>query len=223
MLAQFNIHELSRRIKSGENSVEELSSHLPCYMHINSTHDFSLLETDQTIERYFQRSKAEINAGGFELLQQVVLADDLAVASKQTTDYLLNAEFQNNVSFFQRIRFPEQDELFFFTRGKLLDNDRIFNLSIPLENASLFNHKVLDIYERASFIQRNIEKFNRLTQREILVSKALCNGDNIQNIADHLKISKHTIKNHKVNIYRKLEVRNYFEFYYFATSFKLNK
>lgn len=221
MLHHFNIQEISRRVRDNENSIEEISSFLPCYMHINSTTDFSLIETDQSLLQFFQKTKEEINAGGFELLQNTVHSDDLMNAATQTTHYLEHSENLNNVSFFQRIRFPEIDEQFYFTRGKILDNARILNLSIPLENASLFNHKVLDLFENASYIQRNIGKFNQLTQREIDVCRALCQGENLSQVADQMKISRHTIKNHKSNIYRKLEVRNYFEFYYFATKFKL--
>lgn len=221
MLHHFNIQEISRRVRDNENSIEEISSFLPCYMHINSTNDFSLIETDQSLLQFFQKSKEEINAGGFELLQNIVHSEDLINAAAQTTHYLERSGVQNNVSFFQRIRFPEIDEQFYFTRGKLLDNERILNLSIPLENASLFNHRVLDLFENASFIQRNIGRFNQLTQREIDVCRALCQGDNLNEVADQMNVSRHTIKNHKSNIYRKLEVRNYFEFYYFATKFKL--
>jgi len=223
MLEHFNIQEISRRVRNKENSIDEISSFLPCYMHINATTDFSLIETDQVLLQFFQKTKDEINQGGFELLQRVVDSTDLMNAAEMTTNYLRNTKSQSNVSFFQRIRFPEVDEQFYFTRGKALDEKRILNLSIPLENASLFNHKVLDLFENASFIRSNIEKFNRLTQREIDVCRELCQGDRIVQIADRMKVSQHTIKNHKSNIYRKLEVRNYFEFYYFATKFKLNQ
>lgn len=222
MMARYSVQEIVRRVQSEKDGIETLSEFLPCYMHINSLQDFSLLETDRSLLNHFQMDMESIKAGGFALLEKVVHPQDLANAVKVNQEYLENSSEQSHVSFFQRIVFPETGkEQFYFTRGKVLDADRILNISIPLQDSELFNHRVFDLYENANFIRGNIHKFNLLTEREVTVCKLLCEDATLQSVADKLGVSKHTVKNHKTNIYRKLEVRNYFEFYFFAQRFKL--
>ena len=223
MVEQFSILEISRRVRTGQDSIYELSAHLPCHFHINSIHDFSLLEISPVLQELLQMSAAELQVTGPELLEQIVHPSDLKNAIRLNQSYLAEIDSRSHISFFQRLTFPKKPEPhFFFTRGKLLDQNRILNMSLPLHHSSLFNHKVLELYENAQFIRDHIHKFNRLTEREITVCKTLCNGENLSEVALLLGVSKHTAKNHRTNIYRKLEVKNFFEFYYFASRFKLN-
>lgn len=224
MIDQYGIFEISSRIRQGTDSLEELSAHLPCHLHTNATSDFRLLEFGDSLQQLLGVSREEVQTQGMYLLQRIVHPDDLRQAIELNQSYLRRTDEQSHVSFFQRIRIPHgvQQEEFLFTRGRLLDPDQILNLSLPLRNSSLFNHKMIELYESASFIQNHIHQFNRLTSREIVVCRYLCNGETLNDVADQLGVSKHTVKNHRTNIYRKLEVRNFFEFYLFASKFKLH-
>lgn len=223
MIEQLSILEISRRVREGRDSIYELSAHLPCHFHINSTHDFALLEISPVLQQLLDMSAEELQVSGPALLGRIVHPSDLKQAIRLNERYLQQRDALSHVSFFQRLSFPNiADPHFFFTRGKVLDQDRILNMSLPLQHSSLFNHKVLELYENAQFIRDHIHKFNRLTEREITVCQTLCNGENLADVAQILGVSKHTAKNHRTNIYRKLEVKNFFEFYYFASRFKLN-
>lgn len=223
MTAQFSIREITRRVQTGRHSIEELGRHLPCHLHINSVSDFSLLEISSGLQQLLALSEEALRVQGPELLHRIVHPGDLENAIRLNEDYLRHSEEQSHSSFFQRVTFPTSSEQhFFFTRGKLLDSKRILNISIPLQNSSLFKHRVFELYEDAQFIRHHIHQFNRLTEREITVCKYLCEGGSLGDVAAQLGVSRHTAKNHRTNIYRKLEVKNFFEFYYFASKFKLN-
>ncbi len=224
MTNHLGILEVSRRIRQGTDTLEELSAHLPCHLHINATDDFRLLEFGDSLAGLLGVSREEVATQGAYLLQRRVHPDDLQQAIQLNQAYLAKAHEQSHVSFFQRIRNPRtaQTHEFLFTRGRLLVPQRILNLSLPLQNASLFHHKLIELYEGASFIQAHLHQFNRLTSREIVVCRHLCQGNSLQEVADQLGVSKHTAKNHRTSIYRKLEVRNFFEFYLFASKFKLH-
>jgi len=222
-LDNFSITEISRQILSKERSIEEIGGLLPSFLHINSLDDFRVLETDNNILKYFDLTIKDINAQGFQLLEKYVNSVDLLNAVKLNTEYLNNKNTQSHVSFIQRIDFPtlKQEEMF-YTRGKILDEERILNLSIPIKDLQVFNHDAFKLFDNASFIKSNLNKFNSLTTREILVSKYLCQENTLKDVAVRLNISEHTVKNHQTNIYKKLDVTNFYTFYFFCSKFKIH-
>lgn len=222
LLEKFSIQEISRQILTKEKTLHEVNEHLPCHSHINSIEDFSIIETDKKMLNYFDMSIESINNAGFELLQRVVHRDDLNNAVNVNMHYLQNLDTMTHVSFFQRATFNQNsEEQNFYTRGRALDSKRIFNLSIPIHDIGLFHHKISDICEHTTFVKANIERYNQLTKRELIIAKNLLKGSNMREIAKELHISIHTLKNHKTSIYKKMNVKNYFEFYNFANKFKL--
>ena len=223
MFEQFSIQEVSRQIKAGEKPIEEITEHIPCHLHINSLEDFSVIETDPKLLEYFGIDMEELNREGFAYLQRTVHPQDLTNAVNVNLDYLNNQDSMTHVSFFQRVTFPSHKEMLYYTRGKVLDDKRILNLSVPVHDLELFNQSITDIYENVNFIKDNLERFNLLTQKEIEVCKYLCGGGSLQDVADALGVSVHTVKNHKINIYRKMNVHSFFRFYDFAVKFKIHK
>ena len=221
-MGNFSIDEITRQIKLGEKNLGEISDFLPCYMHLNSLEDFSVLEADNKVIKYFDLSIDEINEGGFSLLEKVVNREDLLNAVNVNLNYLENKANQSHVAFLQRIEFQTQKkELLFFTKGKILDDNRILNLSVRIDDMDIFNRNIYDICESTDFVQNNVHKYNRLTLRELEVCRLLARGLKIQEIGDNLDVSPHTIKNFKIKIYRKLEVKNFFEFYKVCKKFNL--
>jgi DNA-binding CsgD family transcriptional regulator len=222
LLEKFSIQEISRQIRTNEKTLHEINEYLPCHSHINSTEDFSILETDCKMTDYFDMSMECINNAGFEFLQRIVNKGDLNNAINANMYYLQNLETETHVSFFQRIKFNQiSEEQNFYTRGRILDAKRIFNLSIPIHNIHLFHHKMSDICEHTDFVRANTGRYNQLTKRELTIAEKLAKGDTMQKVSEELTISIHTLKNHKTNIYKKMNVKNYFEFYNFASKFKL--
>lgn len=218
----FGIQEISRQIFNQQLSIEEVSNVLPCYVHVNSLEDFSVLEADPRILELYDLSIEEVNNLGFELLQKIVNRQDLETAVAKNLNYVQNQEHHTHVSFFQRLKNMRNDEIqMYYTRGKVLDEHRILNLSVPIHNLEVFNETIFDLCEQSEFVRKNSPKFERLTKAELLICKELIEGDQLAQIALKLEKSKHTIKNHRTNIYRKLEVKNYFEFYYLMKHFKL--
>lgn len=223
MFEKYSIQEIARQIKKNEKSIEEISKALPCHVHINSTSDFSLLEADKKILQLFDLTKADINEQGISLLEKTVNKIDLDNAIQVNLNYLKKKQVMSHVSFLQRVNFKTNpQEQLYYTRGKIIDEQRILNLSVPIQDLNLFNHESLKVYHNSIFIKSNIHKYNLLTKREIQICKFLCDGSSLNEIAISLGISEHTIKNHKINIYKKLEVTNFFSFYNFCSKFKLN-
>ncbi|WP_010177323.1 helix-turn-helix transcriptional regulator [Aquimarina agarilytica] len=223
-MQNFSITEISRQILSGEKTIQEISDYLPCHIHTNSLDDFRILEADSTVLNHIDRTADELLQHGPELMIEMVNPDDLRNAIDANFKYLENLETQNHVAFFQRVKFPkEKEEHCFYTRGRVLDDNRIINLSVPTHELKLFNHTVLDLFQNSSFIKRNLAVFDSLTKKEVMLCQYFCQENSLKDIADSLHLSIHTIKNHKINIYKKLNVNNFYDFYYFCTKFKIDK
>ncbi|WP_291727169.1 helix-turn-helix transcriptional regulator [Bernardetia sp.] len=223
MFEKFSIQEVSRQIQAGEKSIEEITRHIPCHLHINSLEDFSVIETDPKLIEYFDIDIQELNKQGFVFLQKTVHPQDLVNAVNANLEYIENQDEMTHVSFFQRVTYPSHREKLYYTRGKVLDDKRILNLSVPVHDLELFNQSINDIYENVNFIKENLERFSLLTKKEIEVCRYLCGGGSLQDVADAMGVSIHTIKNHKINIYRKMNVHSFFRFYNFAVKFKIHK
>ena len=185
-------------------------------------HDLSLLEVDTKLQQNFDLSKEAINQQGFGLIQRTVDAQDLIHAVNINMHYIQHQQEKTHISFFQKVTFPTIKETqLYYTRGKILDEHQILNLSIPIQNIELFNQNMFQICENTKLMQQKAHNFNQLTPTEIQICKLLMEGNSIKKIAEISTSSIHTIKHHRTNIYKKLEVKNFFGFYHFMKFFKL--
>lgn len=221
-MGYFSIHEIARQISSNEKSIDEVSETLPCYLHINDLSDFSVLDTDKKILDFYKISVEEIREQGFEIVKKYVHKDYLVHAVNANMDYIERQEDLNYVSFLQRICRTGMEDQIFHSKGKIIEGNRILNVSISMTDIEFFNRSIFDICDDTMLMKRKSPFFDRLTKKEITVSKELVHGNNIREISEKLGCSSHTVRHHKSNIYRKLEVKNYFEFYGFIKNFKIH-
>jgi DNA-binding CsgD family transcriptional regulator len=63
--------------------------------------------------------------------------------------------------------------------------------------------------------------FALLTAREIEILKSIAIGKNSQEIAEELFLAEDTVKTHRRNIKRKIQVQNQFDLVLFAQAFDL--
>lgn len=221
-MGYFSIHEIARQISNNEKSIDEVSETLPCYLHINDLSDFSVLDTDKKILDFYKISIEEIREQGFEILKEYVHQDYLVHAVNANMDYIERHEELNYVSFLQRICNVGVQDQVFHSKGKIIEGNRILNVSISMTDMEFFNKSIFDICDDTMLMKRKSPFFDRLTKKEITISKELVHGNNLQEISNKLGCSSHTVRHHKNNIYRKLEVKNYFEFYNFIKNFKIH-
>ncbi len=81
--------------------------------------------------------------------------------------------------------------------------------------------KVNRVLDENEFMKRNFKKFANLTKREKEILSCAASGDNNPTIADKLFISRHTVEQHRKNIYRKIECKNLPGLIRFAMAFDL--
>jgi DNA-binding NarL/FixJ family response regulator len=92
-------------------------------------------------------------------------------------------------------------ESFLKARGE--GNERIFSLNMEVEHQDNLPHNKMD-----QDIKEKVSLLHELTNREKEVLLFMMDGLNNIDIAEEMKISKHTVKNHISNIFYKLDIKD---------------
>lgn len=215
-----NHFQISKPLQQINQSFDELSKGIPSFIFLNSSINFEFLAIDFKLKEH---ATSFTNANQENILKEFISEKCLEKVSNKYLKYLDTNEFQKPLSFIQKIDNIKtcKSELYYI-RGKVIENRKIVSIAIPLQGMNLFNHDGDKLYQNSVFINKNFEKYNTITKTELLVCKYLCKGLSLKKISLLLQKSEHTIKNHKNNLYKKMEVTNFFDFYNFSHKFKIN-
>jgi len=80
---------------------------------------------------------------------------------------------------------------------------------------------MVDVLNENIFLKTNLNKYYALTKREQEIIQYLVKGSSNAEIANELSRSAYTIKTHRQNIYRKLEITNICDLVNFAQVYKI--
>jgi DNA-binding CsgD family transcriptional regulator len=159
-------------------------------------------------------------------------APDLSTLAKKANIEVLeyniskikNFEKQNDkntmCSYYQLFEFENKNQ--WVSSSKIITSDNsFFSLSYFLEDFLSFGtyiHEVLD----TTFSDVNAwKKFQALSKKEKIILQLIAQGKSGKEIAEATFISEHTVRTHRKNIYRKIDVKNLYSLIKFAESFKL--
>lgn len=100
--------------------------------------------------------------------------------------------------------------------------ERVYAGGVWIDSNILSRMMVQNLAQKAVPNEAEMRRINSLTPREREVVKALlkCENSTSDEIAGHLSISKHTLKNNLTAIYNKLEVKNRVQLMIFAINHK---
>jgi DNA-binding CsgD family transcriptional regulator len=94
-------------------------------------------------------------------------------------------------------------------------------VTMPVSDLGFQN--VSKIIEDNIFIKKNYEKFSSLTEREKEIISFLSEGFSNSETAEKLNISEDTVKQHRKNIKKKINLNSLPELIRFAQAFELNR
>ncbi|NQY86709.1 MAG: helix-turn-helix transcriptional regulator [Colwellia sp.] len=123
-------------------------------------------------------------------------------------------------SYYQLFEFENKNQWVSSSKIITCDNN-FFSISYFLEDFAGFGtyiHEVLD----TTFSDINAwKKFQALSKKEKNILQLIAQGKSAKEIAKATFISEHTVRTHRKNIYRKIDVKNLYGLIKFAESFKL--
>lgn len=94
-------------------------------------------------------------------------------------------------------------------------------IAAPVSQMGDMNAKISRVLEENLYMKKNFNRFAALTKREKEILSLVATGKESKCIADELYISRHTVEQHRKNITKKIEHRNFAELIRFAIAFDL--
>jgi DNA-binding CsgD family transcriptional regulator len=95
-----------------------------------------------------------------------------------------------------------------YTSKVLLNNNLYVNLSCKLSDYGSIGKRLTSVYKLLLKDQVTWQRFQTLTKQEKRIIKLLAEGNTNKIISDKLCISIETVKTHRKNIYKKLDINN---------------
>ncbi|MBW4888086.1 LuxR C-terminal-related transcriptional regulator [Mucilaginibacter sp. HMF5004] len=135
---------------------------------------------------------------------------------------------ESSISYFQQVRLKNNPNwVWHLSVTRILTRDEngkpVLSITTahPIESHQHVTVKVDRLLAENEFLRQNYTQFSKLSQRERDVLRLEVLGQNSQQIGEQLFISPETVKTHRKNINRKLNVKSAYELSLYARAFDL--
>lgn len=182
----------------------QLSDYIPISIHINKKENLNITYANNKLLLNGPEMETLLEKGS-SYLKEISCPVLLNNAIKKTADFKTLNDFDAICACPQQIQF--NNIMSYFYSSKLhLDNELYFNVSNFIDELGNLSQLFTSIFSTLQNDQTLWLKFQSLTKQEKVILKLLSNGESNTTIGDLLFISKHTVKTHRKNIYRKLDI-----------------
>lgn len=131
-------------------------------------------------------------------------------------------------SFFQQVRCSPSGPWHWYSSSvKILAKDPerkpllSITFAVPINPLDHLYRKTQRLLEENNFLRRHVREFSSLTSREREITSALVSGLSATQIAQKLYVTVETVKTHRKNIYRKLDISSSHQLLEYARAFDL--
>ncbi len=224
----FKLLSLEKSQHDNKFQITDIADFLPVGVLINHRSG-SNLYMNRVSEKVLNMTLAESTGYGPEYQSKIVFDKK----EFQRINGLIQAFYTRNdeteiLSFFQKLK-PVGSKSFewmyitskLYKRQEYLVPEERLLIACPVNLMGDMAGKVNRLLDENEFMKRNFKNFAQLTRREKEILTLTASGDNNPTIADKLFISRHTVEQHRKNIYRKIDCKNFSELIRFAIAFDL--
>lgn len=223
-----NLRSHKALLKKKLDALAAIAPELPCVVIVLNLSDFSAEYMCPRGLRQLGTTMEELKALGGGYLHKYFNPEDV---DNSTPDLLALIE-QNNedevVSFFQQVRFASDPGWHWhLSTVKIFMKDphgRPSHVIVQAHTVNSIEHitmKVTRLLEENTFLRENQAVFSSLTKREKEVLRLLALGKDSKKIAADLYISSKTVKTHRKNLRKKLNIQSAYDITLFAQAFDL--
>ncbi len=221
-IQKMQTYYLDMRNNGIQGQIEELDDLLPCIYHLNNKDTLVIEHVNKMGGDLFALDPSQILSMGKEFLDTYIHPDTLEFIPQLKAFYASDDE-EAIISYFQKYR-PrvDADYEWLFTSAKIYKKRRaLITIATPVSQLHEIGNKMNRILDEHSFMKKNFKKFMALTKREKEVMKLLALGHSAKEISEQLFVSFNTIKRHRLNLYKKLEIEKITELIQYAQAFDL--
>lgn len=204
--SQHFAYRLVRLYKTNRDAFYQLLDYLPFPVYINERVS---LEYEYFSSNFFDKGK-EIEIlydSGIDYLRSISNFYLQEIAEKKASDFHNRNDYQEVCSYLQSILLNNEHTPF-------VTNKHLINKKLTL-NTTLFPsdfgfiHKTFKILvPEGQGLYFDWQRFQTLTKQEKLILKLFAEGLSNKQLSDRLFISVHTVKTHRKNIYKKLDIKS---------------
>jgi len=207
-------------ILSKTNSLDMISELIPGWLYLNSIHDFSITYMCPRMERECGISREIVYKSGKPIIDHFSHPETTNRVIPMIKDFIDRKDYNEILGLFQQVKTLNSDYNWYYTSLKLLEGtDCTIAITNKIDSFRDFNEKLETILNENIFIKSNLTKYDMLTIREKEIIPYLVLGKSHVQIADTLNISELTVKTHRQNIYKKLEISHVCDLIKFAGAF----
>lgn len=203
-------------------SLDEIAGLIPGWLHLNNIVNFRLEYMSKRMQEDLQTTLEQVQKEGVEFIKRITHPETTERVVPQLMELVESQSDTRISSFYQYIKLPQQDYQWFLTTSKLLDGKFVISTTIPLAVLKDFDKNIIDVLNENVFLKSNLGKYHMLTKREKEIIKELIRGKTNLQIAEELNLSAFTIKTHRQNIYKKLEISNICDLVVFSKAFGIS-
>ncbi|MGK7397922.1 MAG: response regulator transcription factor [Candidatus Cyclobacteriaceae bacterium M3_2C_046] len=206
-----------------EVKLKDIMEFLPGWIHLNRKQDFALTGLSSNMETDWEVSSEEAQKAGMLLINQRIHSETARQVVPVLHQFYENADINQVFAFFQYIRSrPDQPYRWYYTVSKIFNKlDCTISQSVPVLKISPFLNKAEDMLGHNQFLNKNFYKFQSLTKREKEILRMVASGNTNKQISDQLFLAELTVKTHRQNINKKLNISKINEYIEYASIFGL--
>jgi len=173
-------------------------------------------------------SMEELSAMGDMYFQRFFNMEDANEYLPRFLELMQQNDMSKIYSYFQQVRrSPSEPWQWYSSSVKILARDEAgkpllsVTFAVPVNPLHHLSHKTSRLLEENNFLRRHFEEFSSLTLREKEVARELALGLSAAEVSEKLHITLDTVKTHRKNIYRKLNIGTAHQLQEYARAFDL--
>lgn len=173
-------------------------------------------------------SMEELNAIGEDYFPRFFNMEDASEYLPRFLELMNQNDMSKIYSFFQQVRrSPSEPWQWYSSSVKILAKDEegkpllSVTFAVPVNPLHHLSHKTSRLLEENNFLRRHFKEFSSLTLREKEVAGELALGLSAAEVSEKLHITLDTVKTHRKNIYRKLNIGTSRQLQEYARAFDL--
>lgn len=226
LLRRFEYYTLAveDQLRQGEDFTA-LGDDIPVAVHLNDASTLEVKRTNRVHAEISGYCLEQIREMGALFLEKCVHPASLkAIQSFLPCAYARSRPHQT-FTFVQHVRLGKSranfSPIITFVKPAALKSGHVVCLSPQLKDFNQFADKVRRVVEIDEFKLKNLQRFKRLTSRELDILRLLALGNNNPQIAEQLAISRQTVETHRKHLKAKLDLKTHRDIMRYALAFNV--
>ncbi len=204
----FHAYRLKQLYAKKRSEFKEISQYLPFHVYLNDKNNLDPLSTNLHSEKFLGDKLVQFEKYGHDFIKEISDPNLLNITLEKVKNYERKADPLSVCSYLQKL-YVSKHPSFILTEKIYVDKDCYLNIGYEPQQFGTFGKIISQLLSEIDYKPNGWERIQSLTKQEKKITSLLANGMSNKDVADALYISPHTLKTHRKNIYKKLNIKNF--------------